>query len=159
MHTRPRFLTIICVLSYVAGIWSAAGAFSALMDPVALQEATENSKEWVYSEIDRIEGMPEEGGAELYEMLIEYLTATLAHSFVLNLSTLFLSIVSVVGVFFMWRQRKVGFHLYTAANVFSPLIPMFVMGLNGVTILVAFFGMFVSVGFVIMYGLNLKHMN
>lgn len=159
MHTRPRFLTTLCVLSYLAGVWLISGAFTALTNPPAFQEGIEKWSETMVSTINSIEEVSKKDSEESIAYSTEYFNDILDHAFVLNLSTLFLSLISIVGVFLMFRQRKIGFHFYTAANVFAPLVPIFVLGVSEMTLLAAFIGMFFSVAFIMMYAYNLKSMN
>ncbi|MDQ2177681.1 hypothetical protein [Marinifilum sp. D714] len=67
------------------------------------------------------------------------------------------AILSLLGVFMMFKLKKNGFYLYTFANVFWLLVPLALIDFNammGMTMI----GAIITALFVIMYAVNLKHM-
>ncbi len=65
---------------------------------------------------------------------------------------LILSVASLFGAIQMWKLKKTGFYIYTAANVVGIVLPVF-FGLGFSAI-----GAIIPVLFIVLYGLNLKHM-
>jgi hypothetical protein len=82
-------------------------------------------------------------------------------SYVLNLVG---SLLCLAGALFMWKLKKIGFYIYIVGQVL-PIIGSF-MTMNsiklgafaGFGIIASIIGMMFPIAFIIMYGLNLKHM-
>ena len=58
----------------------------------------------------------------------------------------------------MWKQKKTGFYVYAAFEIIQPALPL-IMGLGLVGGIMATVGLIFGVVFVVLYGLNLKHMS
>lgn len=65
-----------------------------------------------------------------------------------------LNALSFVGVLFMWKRRIIGFHLYTAAQVFLLMVP--VAFLEGRPFMAA--DAFISGAFVLLYYIQLRRL-
>jgi hypothetical protein len=74
-----------------------------------------------------------------------------------SIITLILSLASFVGVLFMWNQKKVGFKIYSVANIFFMLASIFLNPLYGKSSII-YVG-FITGGFIAMYYFNIKFMN
>ena len=61
--------------------------------------------------------------------------------------------ISVFGAIMMWKLKKTGFYVYTGANVIWAILPIVWLG-GGF----AFMGLLWPVVFIVLYGLNLKHL-
>jgi len=62
--------------------------------------------------------------------------------------------LSLLGAWIMWNLRKPGFHLYTIAQIIQVMLPNIYFGIPGIP----WAGIILSGTFVVLYGLNLKHM-
>lgn len=138
---RPQFLTALCILSY---IWSGIvflGLIIALLLSGFIFEALEKI-------VSGAEGMPqlEENQMQGVSMLLEMGQG--AFIGIIGLAILMYAI-SLVGVIKMWRLQKWGFYIYAGINGVG-IILNFIQG--------SFFMPIIAIGFIIMYGLNLKDM-
>lgn len=69
-----------------------------------------------------------------------------------------LNILVLIGVVMMWKLKKAGFYVYTLGQVASVATPFLIVGsLAGG--LMATLGAIFPILFIILYGLNLKHMS
>lgn len=75
------------------------------------------------------------------------------------LTTLVLSILSIIALFLMWNLKKAGFYLYLVANLSLIFVPAMFVGFNWVSILAMGAGGFFGIVFMILYAVNLKHMD
>jgi FtsH-binding integral membrane protein len=66
---------------------------------------------------------------------------------------LVLALASLYGAIMMWKLKKMGFYLYSGANVIALFIPM-IMASGKFPI----FGLIITALFIFLYGLNLKHL-
>lgn len=65
-----------------------------------------------------------------------------------------LALVSLFGAIKMWGLQKIGFYLYTAAQILMIIVPfIFIPGAQ-----VAVFGIIITILFIVLYALNLKVM-
>lgn len=122
---RPAFLTVLCVLTFIG---SGLGLISFLAMAVGMGS--------LMSFMGDMGGASSVGNAG---------TAYFAVSALLAAGTLF-------GAIMMWKLKKTGFYLYTAASVIAFLLPLF-FGMS-----FSVMGAVVAVIFIVLYGLNLKHM-
>lgn len=131
---RPTFLTVLCILSFISG---GLGSLSALITPIfsdIMIEFLKNSPN--YDET-------------LMEETIMLLRAGLGY----YLITFVFAMCSLVGVFFMWKLKKIGFHFYALSNLgllFAPML-MFDMAISWA-------GIFLTASFILLYAVNLKFM-
>lgn len=61
---------------------------------------------------------------------------------------------SLYGAIMMWKLKKTGFYIYTGANVIAAILPIVWLG-GGFAIM----SMIWPVLFIVLYGLNLKHLS
>ncbi len=62
------------------------------------------------------------------------------------------SVGSLFGAIMMWKLKKVGFYIYAGCQVLSAITPLIFGGTSGVM------GYVFTALFIVLYGLNLKHM-
>lgn len=142
---RPEFLKILCILSFVAcGLMILFYSIGTMC--LALSE------EVVTSTWDKIvESNP--ALAEVDPMLFFHQVG------MLSLYCLIANIFSLVGVIMMWRLEKIGFFIYAIAELATNFFSLDVdMGQEsspvGTIVMVV-----LDLVFIVMYFLNLKHMN
>ncbi|MCE9538780.1 MAG: hypothetical protein K8R85_06135 [Bacteroidetes bacterium] len=149
---RPKFLTVLCILSFVGiGISLVSGIISYFS----------------YSTLANAGGMLNSIGAGVKdgEKIGESMNA-LANAMGMDygkwalvvLIQTILNIPILVGVLMMWKQKKVGFYIYAPFEIIQPVMPIiFGLGLFGG--LSAILSLIFAIVFVVLYALNLKHMN
>lgn len=132
---RPVFLKVLCILTFISA--GAACLFSLMMPLAAdtIVEYMQNSPG--YDEIKMAEQM------KLLNAGWNYY----APSFLLALT-------SLVGAILMWNLKKIGFHLYAAANLALLFLPMLLLGIP-----VNWGGIIITVAFIAMYAANFKHLS
>ena len=137
---RPAFLTVLCILSFIAAGFSIIGGLLLGLGKGAV-EASGGSTEISTN----MEGISTEGAAA-----IEAVNA--AFSWPYMITSMVLVIVGLIGVIKMWKLQKSGFYIYVGTAVAGIILPL-VFGMA-----FAVFGTVITIGFIVMYGLNLKHM-
>lgn len=145
---RPTFLTVLCILSFVGigiSIVSLVITYLGLLAAASLTEsfnaaATANgAKDAVNATMDAIGVSPSKMA---WVTLIQL---------VLNLPIL-------AGVILMWKRKKLGYFIYAPLEIIQAILPL-IMGFGFATgAALAIIGLLFPVAFVVMYGLNLKHM-
>ena len=157
--TRPTLLTIICILSFLFGIWGVwGGVQSAFTDkPQRDLETTKAELEKTLASPD-VQGPGAEMVAKMGEQAIAMGEKSVENAKPIGYSSIVLSILSLLGVWWMWNLQKKGFWLYTLATVVSLITPFIFLGGGMMTLLGVGFLAVISIIFIILYAVNLKHM-
>ena len=130
---RPNILTILCILSFIG---SGMNFFSSIVIAAFYGSFTEIAK--TLAEKYTLPGI---------DIILESPPAFFFTSGILYAG-------SFLGALLMWNLRKIGFHVYTIAQILLILAPMYFLKLPGPSLFdIIFSGMFV-----ILYGVNLKYM-
>lgn len=160
-NERPMFLTVLCILTWIGSGIAFLGALINLF--------TVNTISKVYGESDTrfsdlMEEIPETGepGEEIGRAFAEEMVGGMDNLMkwmpTINLVNLGVAILCIIGALLMWRLKKTGFYIYTAATLLAIIVPLVLLGGNLLGALSAVGAGFFGVAFVIMYGVNLKHM-
>lgn len=129
---RPDLLTLLCVLTFIG---SGMGAFSNFVFAAN------------YSFIIDMA----DSGELSFPGLDIYLS--LPQSFYVFSAILYFA--SLVGAVQMWKLRKIGFHIYTSAQILLLLVPVIYPQFDSFP----FLGLVVTAIFVALYGRHLKYMS
>ena len=140
---RPSFLTVLCILSFVGiGI----GVISALYSLLTFSKTVEMMNQYG----DVIQSSPFGG---VLDSLVKW-------GQTLYIIQIIASIICLVGVLIMWKLKKSGYFIYLVGEI-APAIASFALmggyGPLGTFAMVA--GLIFPIAFILMYGLNLKHMS
>lgn len=154
---RPTFLTVLCILSFIG-----SGGFGLLYSAYQYVTFEKTYPAQVQKITDGMEQMEEAGMEEgfFYKNAERGLVQLEAMSKNLELITganCLFALISLLGVFMMWKLKKNGFYVYTFANVFWLLVPLGLIDFDA-TIVNTMIGAAITAVFVIMYAVNLKHM-
>lgn len=123
---RPTFLTVLCILTFIGSGLSALGQLIGLVAAEALTS--------LFSSIPGMEDMGGLGSGFLAIVLV-------------------LSLASLYGAIMMWQLKKMGFYLYSGANVIALIVPIIMASAE-----FPVRGLVFTALFIILYGLNLKHL-
>ena len=115
-NQRPTFLTVLCILTFIA---SGLGLLFGLIGLVA---------------------------AGAIESFSQYLPVGVDGGIFKSVITLALIAASLFGAIQMWKLKKLGFYIYSAANVI-----LLILGFG-------IFALIITAAFIVMYYLNLKAM-
>jgi hypothetical protein len=128
---RPTFLTVLCILSFIAaglGIFGYIAAITAMGVVSAGVSAMENA-----------------GGT------ITSTGPSMAMTWAYVIIGFACTLVSLYGVIKMWKLQKIGFFLYVGASVVSMIMGIVYSGFGVMAVVF-------PILFIVLYGLNLKHL-
>ncbi|MBK9285775.1 MAG: hypothetical protein IPM51_15875 [Sphingobacteriaceae bacterium] len=140
---RPTFLTVLCILSFIAaglgilayiGAIAVVGAVSAAAGAVGDAMSSEAGAAMEAASAAMSSAGPSAGVIWAY-IIVGFIT----------------TIVGLFGVIKMWKLQKVGFFIYTGCSVASMVMGMIYSGFSVM-------GVLFPVLFIVLYGMNLKHM-
>lgn len=129
---RPDLLKLLCILTFIgSGLASVSNLF-------------------IYLSFDEILLLKDE-----YTQILPEMETILSGGKRFFLTGFFLYTISLVGACNMWKLRKIGFHLYTVAQLFILIMPVvFIKSYP-----FSFIGLIVTAIFVGAYASNLKLMS
>lgn len=141
---RPVFLTVLCILSFIAAGLGILG-YITLIGAMGMVSA-------VSSGMEGMEGMENMEGMEgLSSAMASAPSAGMTWAYIIV--GFLTTIVSLFGVIKMWKLQKSGFMLYVGATVVSIIMSIVYSGFGA-----AIFGIVIGGAFIVMYGLNMKHL-
>ncbi|MBA3682720.1 MAG: hypothetical protein H0W73_16395 [Bacteroidetes bacterium] len=132
---RPVFLTVLCILSFIFAGLAVLGYIFVITAMGAMTAGA-----------SALEGMAADSGATM-----NYTGPSAAMTWAYIIVGFVTVLISLYGVIQMWKLKKIGFFLYVGASVVS-MIMGFVYSGFGVM------GVIFPILFIVLYGLNLKHM-
>lgn len=141
---RPVFITVLCILTWVGSFMGGIGGIFQLYAYSALRELNSQFSSNGFSD--------QNSSGYLFWIAIGIILGSLLCS---------------LGAIFMFRLKKIGFFIYLvgqliplAGSVYSMLVVSAgVQMLQTFSVISTGVGMIFPIAFIIMYGVNLKHMN
>lgn len=158
---RPQLLTVICVLTFImCGLTFLGGIWNIF----------QSSPEKMAESIEQMRAVSPEMADQMEQQLIEMQESTYAQ--VAPYINFIYILLSFLGAFMMWKLKKKGFYIYLVGEllpyvglIFSGKQAMAMMGSAGggmaqaAGIAIMVFMVIFDAAFIIMYAVNLKHMN
>lgn len=129
---RPDLLMVLCILTFIG---SGMAAFSNLFIFLSFDEVSNILEDFDmdFPEFDMIMS----GGKKFF------------------ITGFILYTLSLAGAIQMWKLSKIGFHIYTGAQIFILLLPLAMIE----NFKFSFFGLLITAAFIFAYASNLKHMS
>ena len=150
-NLRPKFLKILLILSFIGSSWNMfAGLSNALSEPNIERE------EAVLKYIDNIEDDSE--GATLVIKDFKNFIANINKN-ITNYGAVefMLSAISLIGLFLMYQNRRVGFLVYASAQLLLLGSPIFFGGYNSISLSLTLVYAFFTMVFLALYSSQLKY--
>ncbi len=143
-NKRPTFLTVLCILSFIAA------GISIVMSVLGFMAMNAAS-----GYMDAATDIATDEMGELGGMMGDMMGDMMKHASTLLYVGIALTVLSLIGVIMMWKLKKVGFFIYTGANIIGIIFPIILIGMMGFNL----FGTIITIAFIVMYGMNMKHMS
>lgn len=153
-NQRPTFLTVICILTFIGSGW---GILSGLFSLFTADMASVQMEQ--YSAL--MDGAQENSSNFLSGLLSssgELLEASVKYAKPIAIAGLILSVISLLGAILMFRLKRIGFYLYTAAQILMLFVLPFFAGFSLLVLSSLVFSAFFAALFIILYAVNLKYM-
>jgi|APLak6261665767_1056052.scaffolds.fasta_scaffold27231_2 hypothetical protein len=132
---RPQFLSVLCVLTFLS---TGLGIFTSILTPMI----SDYLVEFITSMPGYEQNLTEEGMVMLKAGWGYYLVSLVLIS------------LSLFGAIKMWKLKRIGFHLYTIANLLLFCLPSIFLGMDFNLIGLVLPGLFIG-----LYAIHLKYMN
>ena len=154
---RPVFLTVLCVLSFIGtGGMLISGLMGFISGPLSNEELEKS-----FSTLNSFSTMF--GSTEEIQLVLE---KTIEKQRIINSSFYLNSLINtvvyalgLVGVIFMWKQRKLGFHLYVIYSLLAMTAVYVIVPISLVLQAEIIQSAIFSTIWIGLYAINLKHLN
>lgn len=153
---RPKLLRTLCILSC---IWISLNLVSVSMGIVqgpASEESIEFRKEETAKSIEKLEETNMTDWVETFEQLDRYYDDVQANYYLSRIINVFTLIVGAIGVLFIWKGKKIGFHLYIIYSLLSAFESYFYVSTENVSTFLLIGSLSLSGLFIFLYSKNLK---
>ena len=157
---RPTFLTVLCIITFVVSgynlVMAIVGVFSKKsFDPAQWQDLSNQMAE----AMSGTDAASQEMATRLMDAFSQMIQAGIENALTLGLVAVAASALSILGAYFMFKLKKIGYYTYIVAKVIGVLIPLIIYGVNIVTLMMFGFIALIGVLFIILYGINRKYMS
>lgn len=146
---RPTFLTVLCILSFIAAGFAIIGYITAITLMGAATAVVSAADDALEAAGDSLGGSYSEMSAAMDTAMSSGPSMGLTWAYVII--GFVCTLVGLYGVIKMWKLKKVGFYMYTGASVVSMIMGIVYSGFGVMAVIF-------PIAFIVMYGLNLKHM-
>jgi hypothetical protein len=154
---RSTFLTVLCILSFIGGIFTLwSGYRNAFTDAPqqGLIEAREKMEETRAQMGDERLPMLD----KLLESAIALAEASVEHARELGYGEMAMATLSMLGIWNMWNRRRLGFWIFVVAAVGALVWPAAILGSGLMASIGLTFSGFISLVFIVLFAFNLKDM-
>jgi hypothetical protein len=143
---RPQFLKVLCILTFIgSGVWT-LWCLVGWWGISFLQKAIEQNG----GDLEGIPGMDDPEKIEQTMIMMKYANVILS-------TGIAGCIICLIGALQMWNLKKMGFYIYAFGEIAPIIVSVVVFG-SGAFIGMNLVGLIIPVAFLIMYGVNLKHL-
>jgi hypothetical protein len=156
-NVRPDLLTVICIISFVGlGLKIVNGLKLFIFGQFGtsyyniMQDRFEESMSQIHSTNPII--------TTILEKIFESVLKLVDIAPLLATISIISCVIALAGVIMMWKLMKTGFYIYSTIKIIGIFLPMVFIGINLVSLLLAFGSLFTSAIFITLYALNLKAM-
>lgn len=155
---RPSFLTVLCILSFIAiGLSFSSGLTSLVTGPMNEDEMAEIDTKMVEL-VDELRSNEIEGMAQMIEKIGRMQVAVNEQHYAVNSTNVLFALIGLVGVILMWQGRKLGFHLYIIYCLLATVQLYFFVPSVDIPAIIVIVSLLLSGLFIFMYSRNLKWM-
>lgn len=152
---RPTFLTVICILTFIGSGW---GLIRAVQGYVTADTVAAVASEAMSKAEDK---MDQQETPNFVKQMFSSMTDRMNPDNIRKSSifSLISNLLTLIGAIMMWNLKKSGFYLYIGGIIVLAVAPMIVLGKGFLGAMSAAGIGFFGVIFIVMYAVNLKHMD
>ncbi|HOU98092.1 MAG TPA: hypothetical protein PLP65_04530 [Bacteroidales bacterium] len=158
---RPTFITVLGILGFIGVGWQIISGIIT-MGAGAVTSAVTSAGSSYAEGLSNIEGMENaEGMDQAMAGLNEAVDAAnklAQNATILGIINIVAALVCLLGIIWMWKLQKKGFFVYVIGEIAAPVATLVLVGF-GLGGFMATLGFIFPIIFIILWGLNLKHMS
>ncbi len=155
---RPKFLTVLGILSFILiGVSLFFTLVSLVFGPSSEEQLLEQ-KVMLMSTSNQVSELGADWLAKLYSDAAHILEATNKQFYFATLTSLIILVTGGLGVIFMWKGKRIGFHMYIIYCLLGAVQSYLFVDPKYISPIMVGISLFLSAIFVFMYSRNLKWM-
>jgi hypothetical protein len=157
---RSSLFKVLLVLSFIGSSWS---MFSGLSNALS-QPSTERVESFVEI-MDQVQAKQEESGERneevdgLMAQIIDYVSTINLNIVNYGAVEFMLYAISLIGVYLMYRNKRIGFAVYMIAQILVLGAPIYFGGYNSFSVSLTLLYAFITMIFMVLYSTQLKYMD
>ncbi len=156
---RPNMLTVLCILTFVV---SAYYIFSGIISLFFRHSFDPGQWDQVSQQVGEALENADQSSAKMMETVMTAMSETISNAIqyavTLGIVEIVVALLSAYAAYLMWKLRKSGFWIYTAAKIVGLVVPLVLLGINIITIAATVFAIVIGLIFVVLYAVNRKYM-
>ncbi len=157
---RPTFLTVLCIITFIVSGWTLIQGVRALFSENTFDQASfEQSMEQAAQAMGGADAKSQEMVESMMSAANESMQAGMENATTLAIVGILASVLSILGAYLMFTLKKSGYYTYIGAKVIGVIVPLAIMGVNLVTGFMYGFIALIGIIFIILYGVNRKHLH
>ena len=156
---RPTFITVLGILGFIGVAWQVIAGIIQMLAGMAYS-AVSNGVSAVAESAGQLSDIP--GGDQAMNELgsqLESANAVLANGTMLGIVSIVAALICLLGIIWMWGLKKKGYYVYIIGEIAPVVATVAVAGFSLTGGMMAVLGMIFPIIFIVLWGLNLKHMN
>jgi hypothetical protein len=146
---RPTLLTVLCILSFIAAGFAIIGYITIIAAMGVATAAVSVAENTMEAASDSLSASYSEMSAAMDEAMSAGPSVGLTWAYLVI--GFICTLVGLYGVIKMWKLKKVGYYMYVGASVLSMIMGVVYGGFQ-------LWAVIFPILFIVLYGLNLKHM-
>lgn len=155
--SRPAFLTVLCILTFIGSGWSVLSDLLRLFT-AGVMDSTVEIRQYT-SMVGEMQGQGASPFmAKILNSMMDFIRLTALHAREMTVIDLILSLIGLLGAILMFHLRRFGFYLYTAAQILMLFILPYFVGITPIVLFSMVFSGLLTIGFIIMYAVNIKYL-
>lgn len=155
---RPSFLKVLCILSWIyTGLSFIVTLGASFQGPLNEEEMTFQKVELAKS-TSEMRDLGMNSLADTFDQFQRMSESTNEHFYISSIITLLVIVIGILGVYFMWVGRKMGFHMYIVYNLLTIGQLYIFISPSDIPTFAVVWNLLFSAVFIFMYSRNLKWM-
>ncbi len=155
---RPIFLTVLCILTFIALGFSSLSFLASLFSAAPTAVEIERSQAVFIDAANKLRSDHLMGFADIMEQMGQMTRHMLENANVQKLLTGLTLVAGLFGTLLMWQGKKMGFHLYVGYCILQFAMPYMLVPAEFVPLFIPISNGILSLIFIVMYSVNLKHL-
>ncbi len=152
---RPTTVTVLCILSWV---WLAIILYNTALGYMQGPPTAEELKQAEVELIASQNGQNMEVAGPMIDGIMFFIEAFVAKFNLVHGIAFIQILIGLLATIFMFRMRKIGFHLYIIYSLIPILAPTFIYGATTLAIVFTVISLVMAGIFVTLYAVQSKHM-
>jgi hypothetical protein len=153
---RPTFVTVLGILGFIGVGWGIVAGVIQMLAGMAYNAVSGAVSDVATENLSNVEGGSE--AMTEFSNQMESANALLANQTTLGIVAIVASLICLLGIIWMWGLKKKGYYVYMVCEI-APVIATIALTGFSFAGAMAMVGMIFPILFIILWGLNLKHMS